>query len=432
MPTARCGARACMKLLVGLVLWSIMTGLAYITDNFAEFFATRLGLGIGQAMCNPAALAMIGDYFPPKRLAIASSVYNFGIYIGGGLSASLGVTIADHVGWRWTFAIFALAGIVLFIVAAVALREPRRDAYGRNRNKQPALLSLSRTVNYLSTLDSAWIIGVAAGVRSFASYAFGGFVPGYIYALYGISTRTSLYYALVTSVGGVLASLLGGLITNFWVRHNPRAPVYVCALGTLLACPFVFLFIFSGDIVGATNDRSYSLCMVCLFLAYVTGESWGGPAASVYQSILPANMLASGLALYFFILTLIGSAGPEVLGAFDPSRQCAAQKWPLALTICLAYVISALGFLAAGPFLKGDLERKTQFESVGGHPRVTRLRRIVYATAAMLLFSLTGVLIAISFALQNPCSPGAPQPPLPTSTPTPKPTPPPTRPAWMP
>ncbi len=42
--------------------------------------------------------------------------------------------------------------------------------------KTPTPLA-QEAIRYLAILDSAWMIGVAGGIRSLGGYAFGGFVP---------------------------------------------------------------------------------------------------------------------------------------------------------------------------------------------------------------------------------------------------------------
>jgi MFS family permease len=92
-------------LFVGLLLWSAMTALSSFTTNFGELLACRIGLGIGQAVCNPASFAVIADYFPPEKRPLANSLYNFGIYMGNGIAAGLG-----SLPWKITFPILGLVG----------------------------------------------------------------------------------------------------------------------------------------------------------------------------------------------------------------------------------------------------------------------------------------------------------------------------------
>lgn len=194
-------------LFCGLMLWSGVTAAAGLSQNFGEFFATRLGLGIGQAACNPAAFALITDYFPASARPVASSIYNGGIYLGSGLSAALGASALEKdVGWRWIYFMFGFFGLGMGVLLAVFVKEPERGRYTKaattipdeetledfagtsderkrivpEESSERKKYTIKETVLYLMHLNTAGVLGLAGGVRSLGGYAFGGFVPNYL------------------------------------------------------------------------------------------------------------------------------------------------------------------------------------------------------------------------------------------------------------
>lgn len=134
---------------IGLALWSVMTVLSGFSQSYAMLALARIGVGIGEASASPAAYSMLGDYFPPKKRALANSIYSAGLYVGMGLSLPLGGAISQgwdrhfsaHAplglsGWQAAFVAVGLPGL---LVAAwvFSLREPQRmDAAG---NRLPAV-----------------------------------------------------------------------------------------------------------------------------------------------------------------------------------------------------------------------------------------------------------------------------------------------------
>lgn len=70
----------------------------------------------------------MADYFHPKFRTTATSIYSFGIYIGGALSSLTGILITG-VGWRWSFGIIGLIGITAGITAFLFIREPKRNKF---------------------------------------------------------------------------------------------------------------------------------------------------------------------------------------------------------------------------------------------------------------------------------------------------------------
>src|SRR5205807_9394736 len=51
----------------GVLLWSLMTALSGLAGNFATLFVLRLGVGVGEASCAPAANSLLGDLFPSHQ-----------------------------------------------------------------------------------------------------------------------------------------------------------------------------------------------------------------------------------------------------------------------------------------------------------------------------------------------------------------------------
>src|SRR5207247_10035759 len=105
VPLGRLSDRFSRKKLLagGVFFWSLLTGLSGITRNFWQLFATRLGVGVGEAVCAPAGTSLIGDLYPPERRGRAMSLFMMGLPIGIALSFFLGGSIAHAYGWRAAF-----------------------------------------------------------------------------------------------------------------------------------------------------------------------------------------------------------------------------------------------------------------------------------------------------------------------------------------
>ncbi|HJR82771.1 MAG TPA: MFS transporter [Sphingomicrobium sp.] len=122
---------------IGLALWSSMTALSGLAQNYGMLAAARVGVGIGEASASPAAYSMIADYFPKEKRATALSIYSSGLYIGGGLALPLGGFVLawwarDFPGssiapWQAAFLAVGLPGLLLAIWIWT-LKEPLRGA----------------------------------------------------------------------------------------------------------------------------------------------------------------------------------------------------------------------------------------------------------------------------------------------------------------
>ena len=71
-------------IVAGISLWSLGTVCCGLSHNFAQFFAARLLVGIGEAVLTPASISMISDSFPSRSRGRATSVFLMGIAMGAG------------------------------------------------------------------------------------------------------------------------------------------------------------------------------------------------------------------------------------------------------------------------------------------------------------------------------------------------------------
>ena len=67
---------------VSLGIWSVMTALSGIVQNYTQLLLARLGVGLGEAGGSPPSHSMLSDYFPEEQRGTALSISTTGIYLG--------------------------------------------------------------------------------------------------------------------------------------------------------------------------------------------------------------------------------------------------------------------------------------------------------------------------------------------------------------
>lgn len=120
-------------LALGLSFWSLMTTVSGFAGNFVQLGLARLGVGVGEASASPAAISLLGDYFPKRMRGTVLAIYTTGVYVGIGLSLIVGGYILDWwpgwfdlAGWQAAFIIVGLPGVVLGALVFLTVREPVR------------------------------------------------------------------------------------------------------------------------------------------------------------------------------------------------------------------------------------------------------------------------------------------------------------------
>src|SRR5690348_945619 len=123
----------------GVLVWSLGTLACGLSRSFAELFAARIIVGLGEAVLSPAAISLISDYFPPSRRGFAVGCFLSGIAMGIGASILIGggvlrlvemgalaaTPLAGQAPWRLVLLVIGAPGVVWALVI-LAIREPKR------------------------------------------------------------------------------------------------------------------------------------------------------------------------------------------------------------------------------------------------------------------------------------------------------------------
>src|SRR5262249_60571431 len=73
---------------------------AGVAQTYAQLFAARAAVGIGEATYAPAASALISERFSPQQRARAMGVFQLGMVMGSGTGYGAGGLIGAEGGWR--------------------------------------------------------------------------------------------------------------------------------------------------------------------------------------------------------------------------------------------------------------------------------------------------------------------------------------------
>lgn len=104
------GSRKGLAVSVGV--WSIANSLHGMITNFYQLVIFRFLLGVGEGGCFPGAVKAVYEWFNEKNRALANGIAIGGAAIGAVVAPPLTIFITSELGWRWSFVIPGLIGIV--------------------------------------------------------------------------------------------------------------------------------------------------------------------------------------------------------------------------------------------------------------------------------------------------------------------------------
>jgi predicted MFS family arabinose efflux permease len=328
-----------------LGLWSLMTALCGAAGSFASLFLFRIGVGIGEAGGSPPSQSLLSDYVPPERRARALGVFYLYIPCGFMVGYLAGGWLSDLVGWRLTFAIVGLPGILLAALLRMTLREPPRGFVDAGKDPGPTP-SLAATIRFFLSHAVLRQLPLAGAIHGIGAFAAALWLPAYFMRTFDVSSTTAGWWMTIAyGCGGTLGVLCGGLVADFLVNKTNDVRWYTwSAAGALLATlPCTLLLYLTHRPAVAVGSL-----VVSTFL----GHTFLGPVAALLQNLAGVRRRATAAAFYLFLVNLVSMGlGPVAAGAasdyLGDEYGNDALRYSLLAIVGLTTLIAALHFFLA-------------------------------------------------------------------------------------
>ncbi len=280
----------------GVSLWAGLTALGGLAAGYTTLLVTRLGVGIGEAVCAPAATSWIGDLVPPARRARAMAFFMMAVPAGVMLSFTASGPAAQAFGWRIALAL-AGAPALLLVPALARLPEPPRA---------PAAPPSAAAVLFIPAL---WWIAISGAVVNFVLYAFSYFVAAFLTRFHGLSVAQAGVWAGLGSGGAGIAAACA--VAAFGDRARDAGRLRLAAWAALAAAPLSWWAVHL--------PRGHAAAAIPLLMAaYGLWQMYYGLVYAAIQDLVGPALRGTAMAVYFLVMYLGGGAfGPLALGALS-------------------------------------------------------------------------------------------------------------------
>jgi len=229
-------------LIVGsLCVWSGVTLLMGITNDFNTLYLLRAVMGFSEALYIPASLALIADYHKDTTRSLAIGVHMTGLYVGQALGG-FGATIASGYTWQTTFQLFGLVGLAYCLVLLVFLHEPRGTASAKMPENR-ARFSIASTLSAILGTISFWVFLFYFAAPSIPGWAVKNWMPTLFSSNLGIEMAIAGPMATIAVASSSFVGVIfGGILSDRWVIRNIRGRVFTSAIGLALTIPAMLFF----------------------------------------------------------------------------------------------------------------------------------------------------------------------------------------------
>jgi MFS family permease len=290
-------------LAIGVMVWSALTAASGLAASFLMLLVTRLGVGVGEAVCAPTATSWIGDLFPAHQRSRALAMFMLAVPVGAGLSFMVSGPVAEAFGWRAALVIAAAPAAVL-APALLMLREPRRGASEAHRSAGHHVSAWT-----LARIPTLWWIIASGAMVNFNLYVLGTFLPAFLTRVHGLSVaRSGFWLGIGHVLAGIFAALAGGAIGDMVIRKRRNGRMLAAAIAALAAAPLAFWSVVEP--AGAWVETIILMCSAYALLNMYYGMVY----SSIHDIVVPA-LRGTAMSVYFMAMYLCGASfGPLITG----------------------------------------------------------------------------------------------------------------------
>ena len=294
-------------IVVSLAVWSTVTLLMGYATDYEHIYWLRAAMGVSEALYIPAALSLIADYFTGKQLSFAIGIHMTGLYMGQALGG-FGASAAASFSWQSTFHWFGIIGIVYAIVLMLLLHEKRNDkpaekAAAKQSNGLKAGLQGFGMV--LSNV-AFWVILFFFASSSFPGWATKNWLPTLFAESLNIGpTEAGPLATFTIAFSSFIGVLVGGPLSDRWVRKNVKGRIYTSAIGLAMTIPALVLIGLGHNVAAAVGAG------LCFGLGYGMFDANNMP---ILCQFVPSRQRATAYGLMNMVGVFAGAAVTEILG----------------------------------------------------------------------------------------------------------------------
>jgi predicted MFS family arabinose efflux permease len=293
---------------------------------------------------------LLGDYYPePAQRTRAMGVYMLAGPIASLFSFIWGGWAAEHYGWRATFFLVGIPGLLMSVLIKLTIAEPRvKGGVALSNVKLPSMLFV---LGVLWRQRTSRHLGISIVLLYIMGNGLGPWYAAFLMRSHAMTTgELGVWLGLIFGLGGMAGVLLGSYVMQRWFADDERGQVRLSALTIAALVPFFVLFLLLPGKLAA---------LLALIPVITVSAFFIGPTFALMQRLVSSEMRATTFAVVMLLANLIGMGlGPQMVGLLS---DWLAPVWGedslryamLAMSLVSAW--SAWHFWHASQTVKSDL-----------------------------------------------------------------------------
>jgi ACS family D-galactonate transporter-like MFS transporter len=312
---------------VGLLITGLLVtfGLpnATSTTSWTVMFAV---LSLVEGVVLVATPALIRDFSPQVGRGVAMGFWTLGPVLGSLVVTTVSSnTLDSHPDWRWQFYVCGIAGLIVFVVALLGLRElspALRDQLMVSMRDRALIEARAAGIDPDQALRGSWrqmlrfdVVGSAFAISVFLLlyYILVGFAVVYFATVYGYSEAKANALANWYWITNAIALVVTGVLSD---KLRVRKPFMI--VGTAIGLVGSVLFALAATDPGTGY---YEIAVYFILSASGGGMAYVAWMASFTETVERHNpaATATGLAIWGWILRIVVTASLAIFTLVVPA-----------------------------------------------------------------------------------------------------------------
>jgi ACS family glucarate transporter-like MFS transporter len=258
-----------------IVIWSIGAGLTGAAAGLGMLLVARLVLGLGESAVVPGSNIVVREWSPARERGLFTGFSNAGTLIGPGLGSIVAAALIASAGWRGSFGVMTLVGLIVAVAWWALYRPPeearwltkaeRRHIQATRLNADTAASARGIPVARLFRTRAVWGLMLTQGCANYTSYLFLTFLPLYLSGERHISGMGTGWISGVTYGGAAIGTLAISILSDRFLKPaRLKAGGRRYAISIAMICGMVLLA------APAVTSTAALVILVAIVLALIT------------------------------------------------------------------------------------------------------------------------------------------------------------------
>src|SRR4029077_6505011 len=276
---------------LAMVLWSLASMGHALGGSFASFLVARSALGFGEAGVFPASIKTVAKWFPKRRGALRTGIFNAGHNVGAIVTPLVVPWITVQWGWRSAFVITGALGFVWLAFWIVLYRKPEEHPrisrtelyYIRSDPQEPTVkIKWAQLVPHRQTWS--FVAGKFMIDPIWWFYLF--WVPDFLQRNHGLALMKIGVPIMVIYVIADVGSVAGGWFSSWLIQRG--STVNVARKSAMLLCALCVV-----PIVFAYRIQSLGGAVLLIGLAAAAHQGFSANLFTLTSDMFPVQAVGS-------------------------------------------------------------------------------------------------------------------------------------------